>query len=134
MRRAVGVRGLALLGALALLAQGCGESSHPEMSVEAALGPAVGAAPSAPAPPALEPVEAPVEPRAAQSECDASLAVSSVSGAGRIVILQDRTTWEVDQIDRIDTRHWSRRERILLCGDKMTNLSRGDEVKVDRIH
>ncbi len=133
MRSELGVRGLALLGALALLAQGCGESSHPEMSVEASLGPEVGAAPAPPAP-ALEPLEAPVESRGAQPECDANLSVSSVSGAGRIVILQDRTTWEVDQIDRIDTRHWSRRERILLCGDKMTNLSRGgDVVNVARI-
>lgn len=136
MRSQVARRSLALLGAFALVALGCGgEVSSSGMSVEASLAPEVGAAPTEPAPEplALEPLGAPAVQPSAPPACESDLAISSVSGAGRIVILADRTTWEVDQIDRIDTRQWSRRERILLCGKKMTNLSRGDEVNVFRV-
>ena len=70
------------------------------MGVELSLEPPVAPATEASESSSLSDVASP-------PECASGLSVASVSGAGRIVILRDRSTWEVDQIDRIDTREWS---------------------------
>ena len=81
-----------------------------------------------------EPVEFPaVEASQGVSECRSGLAVSSVSRAGRLVVLQDQSRWQVDPIDRIDTRRWSRYEYVVVCPSKMTNLTRREEVRVTRV-
>ncbi len=123
MRTARAVGSAGLLSAL-LAAAGCGNGSADTEP------PAPAMAPSA----QQEPVELPaVEASQGVPECRSGLAVSSVSGAGRLVVLQDQSTWQVDPIDRIDTRQWSRFEYVLVCPPKMTNLTRREEVRVTRV-
>ncbi len=123
MRTARAVGSAGLLFAL-LAAAGCGNGSAEMEASSLAV-----------APPAREePVELPaVEASQGVPECRSGLAVSSVSAGGRLVVLQDQSTWQVDPIDRIDTREWSRFEYVLVCPSKMTNLTRREEARVTRV-
>ena len=118
-------RGILPLLAALLLGASCGAPEGSETVEEPSNNsPSVASTDSEPSPP---------PDVASPPECASGLSVASVSGAGRIVILRDRSTWEVDQIDRIDTREWSRSERISVCGSKMTNLTRSHHVTVARV-
>ena len=59
--------------------------------------------------------------------------ISSVSGDGQIVVLEDRSVWEINVIDAIETMLWLPTDNVLICGNRMINGSNGKAVIANRI-
>ena len=57
-----------------------------------------------------------------------SIWIKEIKESGKIIILDDSTTWEVDMFDRIDTRLWSRMDKVTAAGSKITNHSQRDKT------
>jgi len=68
------------------------------------------------------------------SSCEGGHWISSVSGGGEIVVLEDKSVWQVDAIDRVDSGLWLVTEEIVICGGStMINTDTGDRVTVTRL-
>ena len=67
------------------------------------------------------------------SSCEDGHWIFSVSGGGEIVVLEDRSVWQVDAIDRIDSGLWLVTEEIVICGSTMINTDIGDRVTATRL-
>jgi hypothetical protein len=65
--------------------------------------------------------------------CEAGHWVRSVSDAGRIVVLQDGSVWEIDPIDRIDTMLWLPTDDIVVCGDRLINTDDNETASGRRL-
>jgi hypothetical protein len=70
---------------------------------------------------------------ARNSSCEPGHWVSSVTDNGKLVVLEDRSVWEVDAIDTIDTALWLVTEQVTVCGSKMINDTTGGAIGVRRI-
>ena len=70
----------------------------------------------------------------ASSNCIDGHWISSVSGNGQIVMLEDRSVWEVDAVDAIESMLWLPTENILICGSRMINSSNGKAVRATRLN
>lgn len=65
--------------------------------------------------------------------CEEGHWISSISSGGEIVILEDRSVWQVDSVDTIDTSLWLPTEDIIICGNTMINVDNGEKVGVSRL-
>lgn len=63
-----------------------------------------------------------------------SIWIKEIKESGKIIDLDNSTSWEVDVLDRIDTRLWMRMDTVSVNGNKMTNHSQRDKtVTVKRL-
>jgi len=68
------------------------------------------------------------------SGCEDGHWISSVSGGGEIIMLEDGSVWQVDSIDTIDTSLWLPIENIIVCDEiTMINTDNGEKVGVTRL-
>jgi hypothetical protein len=74
-----------------------------------------------------------VPPKTGSRNCIDGHWISSVSGDGQIVVLEDRSVWEIDAVDAIDTMLWLPTENVLICGSRMINSSNGKAVRATRL-
>lgn len=74
-----------------------------------------------------------VPPKAASRNCIDGHWISSVSSNGQIVTLEDRSIWEIDAVDAIDTMLWLPTENVLICGRRMINGRNGKAVGAIRL-
>lgn len=65
--------------------------------------------------------------------CEDDHSIESVSSDGRIVTLKDGSVWEVDTVDRVDSKLWLPASEIVACDDTLINMEDGDFVKAVRI-
>lgn len=65
--------------------------------------------------------------------CEDGHWIESVSGNGRIVILEDGSVWEVDSLDTITSSLWLPISEIVACDDKLINTDDGESVAAQRI-
>jgi hypothetical protein len=72
-------------------------------------------------------------PKPASRNCIDGHWISSVSGNGQIVVLEDGTVWEIDAVDTIDTMLWLPTENVLICGSRMINIRNGKAVRATRL-
>lgn len=72
-------------------------------------------------------------PKPASRNCINGHWIASVSGNGQIVVLEDRSVWEIDAVDAIDTMLWLPTENVLICGSRMINSSNGKAVRATRL-
>jgi len=49
------------------------------------------------------------------------------------VILEDGSVWEIDEVDRIDTRLWLPTTNITACDDKLINIDDKEVVDAKRL-
>jgi len=69
----------------------------------------------------------------ALASCEDGHWVKSVSSDGAVVILEDGSVWEIDEIDRIDTRLWLPTTNITACDDKLINTDDKEVVDAKRL-
>jgi len=65
--------------------------------------------------------------------CEAGHSVKSVHADGKIVILEDGTVWEIDDVDTVDTALWLPTTEIVVCDDKLINTDDDETVGARRI-
>jgi hypothetical protein len=74
-----------------------------------------------------------ITPVASAIACDDGHWVNHVSGDGRIVILEDRSVWTVDDGDEVHTALWLPATDIIACSDKLINSEDGEVASAHRI-
>jgi hypothetical protein len=67
------------------------------------------------------------------SGCEDGHWISSVSGDGTIVKLEDGSVWEVDSVDAIDSMLWLPTTDIIACDDKLINTDDSEKVSARRL-
>jgi hypothetical protein len=72
-------------------------------------------------------VERGVAPLPVTTGCEDGHWISSVSGGGAIISLEDGSVWGVAQMDRLKSRLWLPMSRVANCGHMLVNLD-DDEV------
>ena len=72
-------------------------------------------------------------PKASPDRCIDGHWISSVSNNGQIVVLEDRSVWEVDAVDAIKSMLWLPTQKVLICGNRMINNSNGKVVRAVRL-
>jgi hypothetical protein len=69
----------------------------------------------------------------ATSDCESGHWIKSVQADGKIVILEDGSVWEVDDVDMVDTALWLATEEIVVCDDKLINTDDDETVDAKRL-
>ena len=60
--------------------------------------------------------------------------VKEIQDSGKVIVLDDGSTWSVSSFDAFNTRMWMRFASIEINSNKLTNLSRGIQtVHVRRV-
>lgn len=67
------------------------------------------------------------------SDCESGHWITSVSGDGGIIVLEDGSVWLVDPFDQIDSMLWLPISDIIACYDKLINIDDGETVSARRI-
>ena len=52
--------------------------------------------------------------------------VKEIQDSGKVIVLDDGSTWSVSSFDAFNTRMWMRFDSIEINFNKLTNLSRGN--------
>ena len=65
--------------------------------------------------------------------CEDGHWVQSVSQDGKVVILEDRSVWIVDAMDRIDTILWLPMTDVVACEDQLISVDDGEVVGARRV-
>ena len=65
--------------------------------------------------------------------CEDGHWIQSVSQDGKVVILEDRSVWIVDAVDRIDTALWLPLTDIVACDDQLISVDDGETVSARRV-
>lgn len=74
-----------------------------------------------------------VPPKPASRNCIEGHWISSVLSNGQIVALEDRSVWEINAVDAVNTMLWLPTENVLICGIRMINSITGEEVTATRL-
>lgn len=69
----------------------------------------------------------------AMHNCSDGHWISSVSNNGKIVVLEDGSVWQIDDVDKIESMLWLPTENVLICGKRMVNSSSGKAVQAMRL-
>lgn len=59
--------------------------------------------------------------------------ISSVSGNGQIVVLEDRSIWQINAVEAIESMLWLPTENVLICGSRLINSHNGKAVSAKRL-
>jgi hypothetical protein len=59
--------------------------------------------------------------------------VQSVTNDGQLLVLEDRSVWEVDPVDAIHTMLWLPTQNVLVCGNRIINSNDGKAVRAVRL-
>jgi hypothetical protein len=59
--------------------------------------------------------------------------VQSVTGDGQLLVLEDRSVWEIDPVDAIITMLWLPTQNVLVCDNKIINSDDGEAVRANRL-
>ena len=54
--------------------------------------------------------------------------VKEIQDSGKVIVLDDGSTWSVSSIDAFNTRMWMRFDSIEINFNKLTNLSRRNQT------
>ena len=65
--------------------------------------------------------------------CEDGHWIRQVSDGGAVVILEDGSTWLIDEFDRIDTALWLPITDITVCGGQLINTDDGEMARARRI-
>jgi len=68
-----------------------------------------------------------------KSECEDGHWISTVSRDGKIIVLEDKSVWQVNSIDTINTTLWLSTENVIICEDEMINSDNGEKAGVSRL-
>jgi hypothetical protein len=68
------------------------------------------------------------------SACEDGHWITEVSSNGAVVILEDRSVWEVSPTDRIDSQLWLSTENVVACDDKLINTDEGEVVEASKLN
>jgi len=72
-------------------------------------------------------------PKMRSGKCTDGHWISSVSRDGQIIVLEDRSVWEIDVVDAIDAMLWLPADNVVICGNRMINSGSGEAVTATRI-
>jgi len=67
------------------------------------------------------------------SDCQNTHWIKSISDDGSIIILEDGSVWQVDDIDQIYSALWLPIEEVIVCKGFMINLDNNEKVRVVRL-
>jgi len=71
--------------------------------------------------------------RSSKEGCVEGHWVSSVTGGGELIKLEDGSIWEVDAADTVHSMLWLPTEEILICGQTLINTDNGEKVRAKRL-
>ena len=54
--------------------------------------------------------------------------VKEIQDSGKVIVLDDGSTWSVSSFDAFNTRMWMRFDSIEINFNKLTNLNRGNQT------
>jgi len=64
-------------------------------------------------------------------DCEKGHRVKQVIDLGQMIILEDNSIWEIDNIDNASTEHWLPGAKIIECEDKLINTDTGESAKAE---
>ncbi len=64
-------------------------------------------------------------------DCEKGHRVKQVIDDGNIVILEDNSIWEINNIDNSSTAHWLPGAKVIVCEDKLINTNTGESAKAE---
>jgi hypothetical protein len=67
------------------------------------------------------------------SGCEDGHWVQEVIADGEFVLLEDRSLWQIDVLDRIDTLLWLPTEDVVVCDGRLINVDDGEAVDAVRV-
>jgi hypothetical protein len=58
--------------------------------------------------------------------------ISAIKYSGRLIVLDDGSRWEVDEIDDLTSSMWSEGDRVIVIDDRMYRLDDLESVAVEK--
>ncbi|MCX7545315.1 hypothetical protein [Marinicella gelatinilytica] len=68
-----------------------------------------------------------------QTDCESGHWIKSKSKDGSIIILEDKSVWQVESVDTIDSKLWLRLDEIIVCDYKLINVDNDTTVEAKQI-
>lgn len=65
--------------------------------------------------------------------CESGHWIRSVISEGRIIELEDGTSWRVNDFDTLTSRMWFSTSNVMVCYDGLVNTSDNESVRAARI-
>lgn len=59
--------------------------------------------------------------------------IDEIKYSGRLIILDDGTRWEVDELDADTADMWSSTDKVLVIDDEMYNLDQLEKISVEQV-